>query len=112
MEEFTALCNDATAFPKNFKQRSSPSHNLGLYEYLDSHATRLFSVEAESALDFLELSSRGKGTGPSLLSGLASTTLTCNSDFWPKCIRTEARLRTHLGLTTTSKSVDPRCRYL
>jgi len=40
------------------------SQHLSLYEQLDINATRLFSDEDESALNFLELSSRGKGTEP------------------------------------------------
>ena len=64
MQEITALCDDAETFPRNFKQQNPSSYNLSLYQQLNTHAARLFSGEDESALDFLELSSRGKGTEP------------------------------------------------
>ncbi len=63
-EEVIALCENAKAFPWNFNQQNAFSDHLSLYEQLDINATRLFSDEDESALNFLELSSRGKGTEP------------------------------------------------
>lgn len=64
MQEVIALCNNAKTFPQNFDHQNSFSNNVSLYEQLNIHAARLFSGEDESALDFLELSSRGKGTEP------------------------------------------------
>ena len=64
MQEVLALCKNAKNFPRNFEQQNSSSYNLSLYEQLNTHAARLFSGEDESVLDFLELSSREKGTGP------------------------------------------------
>ncbi|KAL9125736.1 MAG: hypothetical protein Q9217_005107 [Psora testacea] len=91
MQELTALCNYAKVFPLNFEQQNPSSYNISLYEQLNIHAARLFSGEDESVLDFLELSSRGE-------------------DFSPLSIKTENQLWTHLGLTTTPRSPDPRCR--
>ncbi|KAI4210643.1 MAG: hypothetical protein LQ351_006522 [Letrouitia transgressa] len=93
MQALSDLCNRAKSFPLNLHQQQSSLSNQSLYEELDAQAARLFSKEDESVLNFLELNSNA-------------------IDFRPRSITTESQLRTHLGLTTSTKTFDPRCRFL
>ena len=34
------------------------------------------------------------------------------TDFWPTCVRSESRLRSHLRLSSATKGADPRCRFM
>ena len=61
MEEVEALCKCAKSFPHNLNQPSASSYHQSLYQNLNEHAGRLFLSEEGSTLDFLELSTRGKG---------------------------------------------------
>lgn len=62
MDNLIASCDRAKTFPRNIEPRKLSSYNQTLYKQLDSEAERLFSDEEDCSLDFLELSSKGKGT--------------------------------------------------
>ena len=62
MHELAALFNDASTFPQNLSNTDFPGHKHFIFEQLNTQADRLFSSEAEAALDFLELDDAGKGS--------------------------------------------------
>ena len=112
MDEVTRLCRAVDIFPQNLNQPSAFFYHQSLYQTLNEHADRLFSPEKLSALDFFEFNTEGKGWDVPSLRQLDYHALTVNADFWPKCVKSESRLQTHLGLTTTPRGPDPRCRFL
>lgn len=61
MQNLTTLLEDAKSFPQNLDWRNPSYYNRSLHAQLDEHAERLFVDEDACSLDFLELSSRGKG---------------------------------------------------
>ena len=114
MQSVTASCLDAKNFPQNLGGRNPSHYNRSLYEQLNRHAERLFADEDEDecSLDFLELDSRR--TGRRFLARKIANykRLTSITVFSPTCLRTEAQVRTHLGLTTTWQYPDPQSRFL
>ena len=64
MERVVDLCKGATQYPHNFAgDRDSPEFSLLSYRaQLTSHQRRLFSTEAQSSVNFLELNDGGIGT--------------------------------------------------
>ena len=61
MQNLTDLLQDAKSFPRNLDRRNPSYYNRSMHAQLDEHAERLFADEDACSLDFLELTSRGKG---------------------------------------------------
>ena len=62
MEQIAALCNDAYIYPRNLVHCEALEYKLTSYfNLLDQHERRLFSTEANAALDFLEFGNGGTG---------------------------------------------------
>ncbi|KAL8713930.1 MAG: hypothetical protein Q9220_002076 [cf. Caloplaca sp. 1 TL-2023] len=87
-----AVCANAKTFPKNILRHGPSFYASSLYDQLNKHDA-LFCDASSAELDLSELSN-------------GSTV------FWSRRIKAEDRLRAHLGLSTSLRSHDPRCRFL
>lgn len=87
-------CDDAKSYPRNLADRTLAPHTLAaIGRQLDSQASRLFTDEAQAALDFLDF---GNGA----------------EDFWPSRIQNAERLGEHLGITQSRNACCHPCRFL
>ncbi len=103
--------NDAANYPRNVAGRSLAPYALDAIRHqLDKQAPRLFTGEAEAALDILNLANGAQGMFE-LISSRCSGLIN-SSDFWPSRINSAGRLREHLGTTPSRNQSSHLCKFL
>lgn len=103
--------NDAANYPRNVADRTLCPYALDAIRYhLDSQASRLFTDEAEAALDTLTLANGAQG----MLNVISSRCLALYilSDFWPSRVSNVEHLKRHLRISPSRDPSSSLCEFL
>ena len=114
MQQSLTSVNAPENYPQNVASRTLAPYILDtIQRQLKNQAPRLFTDEADAALDFLDLGNGAQGILNIQCHHFSScSALQFSLDFWPSRIKKVERLRTHLGIPQSRGSSSHLSRFL